>query len=170
MSRVKHHDDSRATEDTATILEMKTNELAEQQTELECRKPEGGEQRRLVIAQNVPVSAKSLLGQVHRRCCRCCAFAFPSPSVFLQNAFAFYETHRRTQVTARAVKPRTFRPGIGPLERGLLLLDALLNSAQRCPATTGGEVGRRPGHGSNSVSLYQGVRYGVGDWKHLGGC
>jgi len=28
MSRVKHHDDSRATEDTATILEMKTNALA----------------------------------------------------------------------------------------------------------------------------------------------
>jgi hypothetical protein len=41
MSRVKHHDDSRATEDTATILEMKTNALAGQETELGCgsRKP-----------------------------------------------------------------------------------------------------------------------------------
>jgi len=32
---------------------------------------------------------------------------------------------------SRAVKPRTFRPGIyGPLERGLLLLDVLLNNAE----------------------------------------
>jgi len=48
-------------------------------------------------------------------------------------------------LAARAVEPRTFRPGIvGRLEHGLFLLDVLLNNAQRCPATTGGEVGRRP--------------------------
>jgi hypothetical protein len=31
-----------------------------------------------------------------------------------------------------------------PYQVGLLLLDVLLNDAQRCPATTGSEVGRRP--------------------------
>jgi len=50
--------------------------------------------------------------------------------------------HYCGKITTRTVTPRTFRPGIqGPLGRGLLLPGILLKNAQRCPATTGGEVG-----------------------------
>src|SRR5580704_19781712 len=66
-------------------------------------------------------------------------------------------TSQRSRVTryhSRAVKPRTFRPGIyAPLDGGLLLLDVLLNNAQRCPATTGGEAGSRPQDINDSLNL-----------------